>query len=91
MMISLSTIVITCHQASAGTPSAHISITVWIDSSVNDEIVTLFRENLTKYISPLGSWHLRVADYVSPSALWTGVPPSVLIWRGRQPRSILQG
>jgi len=79
MRISLSTIVLTIHQASAGTPSAQVSITVRIESSVKDEIVTRFREKLTKYISPLGWWHLRVAEYVSPSSSWTGVPPCAVL------------
>jgi len=64
--ISLS-IVFTIPQASAGTPSAHVSITDWMFSSVKDEITTLFREKLTKYISPFAAWHFSVTEYVSTS------------------------
>ena len=49
-------------QASAVTPSAQVSITVRIESSSYEEIETCCLDKLTKYSSPLGSWHFRVTE-----------------------------
>jgi len=78
MRISLSTMMIT--HASAETPSAQVSILVRIESSSYDEIATCWREKFTKYNSPLGSWHFRVAEKVSPSASWTALPPCAVLF-----------
>jgi hypothetical protein len=52
-------------QANAVTPSDQVSIFVRMASSSYEEMVTWLRVRFTKYISPLGSWHFRVAENVS--------------------------